>query len=98
MKKLALIATVSLIGCGKYDNDGAYVAHFESNYSVADDTLEIMHGIVTKSIGYNFIRDGKLKHRHYEVSQWRLNEPGTPILQFYAGELVIGKTHYKKIR
>lgn len=103
MKKLmiecmVLLTTGLFASCGQNNNDGTYTAHLKNEYSIADDTIVIENDIVTNRIGYNFIRNGVLKHRHNEVKRWRLNEPGSPVITIKNGTLMMGIAVYQKIR
>lgn len=98
MKKRWIFCVALLGACARANNDGAYVAHVKSEYSIAYDTLTIANGIVKKTTGYNRIRNGKLKAREYKAETWRLNEYGTPVITFKGGDLMLGNSIYQKIK
>ena len=98
MKRFIIGCCCILAACSHQNQDGTYFLHFQNEYSVADDTLIIADGVVTKRTGYNKIRQGKLKPREYGSEQWRLNEFGTPVIVFKPGGLLFGGSFYKKIK
>ena len=98
MKKLAFICVICLAACTHTNDEGTYVGHFESEYSVTDDTLIIDKGVVTNITGFNRILNGKLGKRTNKTKLWRLNEPGSPVIRFTSDGLLCGTAQFKKIK
>jgi hypothetical protein len=98
MKKIIISCIVLLAACGESKQEGVFVRHGQSEYSIADDTLTINDGIVTNNVGFNRVRSGELKPREYSTKTWRLNEFGSPIIVFESNGLKLGSSFYKKIR
>jgi len=97
MKKLMIGCIVMLAACGRPEEKGVFIKHFQNEYSKADDTISIENGIVTRRTGFNKIRNGKLKPREYEIEKWRLNEVGTSIIVFDRGGIIVDNSRYQKI-
>lgn len=71
--------------------------HGKNEFTIGDDTLIIEDGIVTNNVGYNKIRNGKITPRQLSTKQWRLNEPGTPIITFNDDGVTLNGNFYRKV-
>ena len=103
MKKLiigctALLAAALFAGCKGESHDGTYVAKLKSEYSVAEDTIELKGNIIINRVGYRRIIDGQLKEKEFIFRNWKMNSPAAPIIEIGKSQITIGGTQYKKIK
>lgn len=79
----------------KNEFSGTYANHSEGEYSIADDTLELVqlsdveYQIVRRT-GFNLIRNGKVGSRQHETENWRLSYEATQQLlrEQFRGKLI----------
>ncbi|MGY3211903.1 hypothetical protein [Mucilaginibacter sp. HD30] len=97
MRKLIIVCIVLIVSCGQVKQEGLFVYHGKNEFTIGDDTLIIKDGIVTNKVGYNRIRNGQIKPRQFITKQWRLNEPGTPIIIFKNNGVTANSNFYRKV-
>lgn len=100
MKKsiILLVALAFLAACQpKAGHNGTYVAHINGEYSVGDDTIIVNDTIVTNNIGYQKIRHGRFLPKEFKSKTWTTHSPGAPVMRFQNGQLILGKTIYKRL-
>lgn len=95
---MALLAAALFAGCKGESREGTYVAKLKSEFSVADDTIELKGDVIYNRVGYNRIDNGQLKQKRYSFRTWKLNSPEAPIIVFGDDHVTIGRTQYKKIK
>lgn len=82
MKSILTIAAVTMLlaACKPDPKDqleGIYVNHSQGSYSIADDTLSVVHMAdeqfwIERSTGFNLVRNGKVGSREYETEKWKI--------------------------
>jgi len=98
MKKSALVCVICLAACTPQTPQGIYVAHWRTEYVIADDPLLTGNGVVNKRTGFNQIPKWQVQQREHTSRFWRLDEPGSQALRFESGGLLPGDNYYQQIR
>lgn len=90
MKKIIII-TLLFASC-KFNPDGKYINHSQTEYSITDDTLEIRDSIIIEHTGYQRIRNGVAQPKEFKTKQLFELHP-----QFNGKQLILNTTTYEKL-